>query len=51
MIAVLVHEKESDADFRTVEIEYPPQEFLVDSGTLWVYAGTQDSRAFYQERK
>ena len=50
MIAVLVHDGEGD-DFRTVEIEYPPKEFLVEDGKLWEYAGTQDAKAFYSEKK
>lgn len=50
MIAVLVHRDGGD-DFKTLEIEYPPKEFLVEDGKLWVYAGTQDSKAFYSEKE
>lgn len=50
MIAVLVHDGDGD-DFKSVTIEYPPQEFLVEDGKLWEYAGTQDSKAFYSERR
>lgn len=50
MIAVLVH-KGDDDNFKTVEITSPPQQFIVEDGRLWVYAGTQDSKAFYSEKE
>lgn len=48
MIAVLVHKGEDD-NFKTITIDYPPQEFIVEDGRLWKYAGTQDGRAFYAQ--